>query len=206
MAEAPQPEEENAVAFLNNYATRNGKVAAVYKEKEVRGEPHRRTFTMTCEFVGLDVCCEGKSKKDAKRACAVSMVRRMRESGLLSTEQSMEYEPVAALQQLLQKRNCPLPKYDEVGETGMSHCKQFTIRVTAIYPDGRPICEPSVATGSSKKEAKKKAADDLLVRLKPLLDNSPNVSFSIRQVVITRLTHLYVYSLNSPNPISLILP
>jgi len=174
-----QPEEENAVAFLNTYATRNGKLAPVYKEKEVRGEPHKRTFSMTCEFIDLEVCCEGKSKKDAKRACAVSMVKKMRESGLLLTAQSMECEPVAVLQQLLQKKNCPVPKYDEVGETGPAHCKQFTIKATALYPDNREICEPSFATASSKKEAKKKAANDLLIKVKPLLDNSPVVMLYI---------------------------
>ena len=176
MAEAAQPEEENAIAFLNTYATKNGKVFPEYREKEARGEPHKRTFSMTCEFVGLEVSCEGKSKKDAKRACAVSMVKKMREAGLLSTAESMEYEPVAVLQQLLQKKNYPIPKYEETGQTGLAHCKQFTISVTASYPDGRLICEAAVATGSSKKEAKKKAANDLLTRVKPLLDTSPLVS------------------------------
>ena len=176
MAEAGQPEEENAIAYLNTYATKNSRTPPEYREKETRGEPHKRTFSMTCDFVGLEVCCEGKSKKDAKRACAVSMVKKMREAGLLSTAESMEYEPVAVLQQLLQKRNYPVPKYEEVGEAGLAHRKQFSIRVTASYPDGRPISEPSVATGNSKKEAKKKAASDLLSRVKPLLDTSPSVS------------------------------
>ena len=176
MAEAAAPEEENAIAYLNTYATKNGKAFPEYREKEARGEPHKRTFSMTCEFVGLEVCCEGKSKKDTKRACAVSMVKRMREAGLLSTAESMEYEPVAVLQQLLQKRNYPVPKYEEVGEAGLPHRKQFTISVTASYPDGQLICEAAVATGSSKKEAKKKAANDLLTMVKPLLETSPLVS------------------------------
>lgn len=176
MAAAGLPDEENAVAYLNTYATKHGKAAPVYREKEVRGEPHKRTFTITCDFVDLVVCCEGKSKKDAKRACAMSMVQKMREVGLLSTNDAMEPEPVAVLQQLLQKRNYPLPKYDELEATGLSHCKQFTISVTALYPDGRQICEPSVAKASSKKEAKKKAASDLLAKLRPLLDTSPIVS------------------------------
>ena len=176
MADAGQPEEENAIAFLNTYTTRYGKTFPVYKEKEVRGEPHRRTFTMTCEFVDLEVCCEGKSKKDAKRACAVSMVKKMREEGLLSTAESMEYEPVAVLQQLLQKKNYPIPKYEEVGEAGLPHRKLFTIRASAVYPDGKLICEAAVATASSKKDAKKKAANELLDRVKPLLDTSPLVS------------------------------
>ena len=176
MATPEQLEEENAIAFLNMHASKNGKAPPEYKEKDMRGEPHKRTFTLTCEFVGLEVCCEGKSKKEAKKKCAVYMVRKMRKEGLLST-QSMEYEPVAALQQILQKKGYPVPKYEEVGATGLSHCKQFTIRVTASYPDGRMICEPSDATASSKKEAKKKAADDLLTRVKQLLDTSPLVSY-----------------------------
>lgn len=183
MAASGEPEEENAVAFLNTFATRNGKMPPEYKEKEIRGEPHRRTFTLTCEFVDLQVCCEGKSKKDAKRACAVSMVKKMREAGLLSTAESMEYEPVAVLQQLLQKKGYPLPRYDDLGATGLSHCKQFTIRATASYPDGGDICEPSVATGSSKKEAKKKAAGELLTKVKPLLDTSPLVSYKIHYLI-----------------------
>ena len=176
MAEAGQPEEENAIAYLNTYATKHCKAFPEYREKETRGEPHKRTFSMTCKFVGHEVCCEGKSKKDTKRACAVSMVKKMREAGLLSTAESMEYEPVAVLQQLLQKRNYPVPKYEEAGVAGLDHCKQFSIRVTASYPDGRSLCEAAVATGSSKKEAKKKAASVLLSRVKPLLDTSPSVS------------------------------
>lgn len=172
-----EPEEENAVAYLNTYATRNAKPPPLYREREVRGEPHKRTFTIMCEFVDLEVCCEGKSKKDAKRACAVSMIKKMKESGLLSTAESIEYEPVAVLQQLLQKRNYPLPRYDEVGQSGLSHCKQFTVKATASYPNNELICEPSVATASSKKEAKKKAASDLLTRVKPLLDTSPVVIY-----------------------------
>ena len=176
MAEGGQPEEENAVAYLNTHATRNGLPPPVYKEKEVRGEPHKRTFTITCEFVNLEVSCEGKSKKEAKRACAVSMVRKMKEQGLISAAQSMEYEPVAVLQQLLQKKNYPVPSYEEVGQGGLPHCKLFTISATAQYADGKLICEPAKATASSKKEAKKKAANELLTRVKPLLETSPSVS------------------------------
>ena len=176
MAECSQPEEENAIAYLNNYAAKNGKKHPEYKEKDTRGEPHKRTFTMTCEFVGLEVCCEGKSKKEAKRTCAVSMVKKMREAELLSSAESMEYEPVAVLQQLLQKKGYPVPKYDEVGAGGLPHCKTFAIKATALYPDNREICEPTVATASSKKEAKKRAAVELLSRVRPLLDTSPVVS------------------------------
>ena len=176
MAEGGQPEEENAIAYLNTHATRNGLPPPVYIEKEVRGEPHKRTFTITCKFVDLEVSCEGKSKRDAKRACAVSMMKRMKKEGLISAAQSMEYEPVAVLQQLLQKKNYPVPSYEEVGQAGLPHCKQFSISVTARYPDGKQICDPAIATASSKKEAKKKAANELLTRVKPLLETSPLVS------------------------------
>ena len=176
MAESSQPEEENAIAYLNSYAGKHGKTQPEYKEKDTRGEPHKRTFTLTCQFVDLEVCCEGKSKKEAKRACAVSMVKKMREAGLLSPAESMEYEPVAVLQQLLQKKGYPLPRYDEVGAGGLPHCKIFSIKATALYPDYKEISDPAIATASSKKEAKKKAASELLDRVRPLLDTSPVVS------------------------------
>ena len=100
----------------------------------------------------------------------------MKEKGLIAATQSMEYKSVAVLQQLLQKKNYPISRYEEVGQAGLPHFKQFSISVIAQYPDGKPICDPAIATTSSKKEAKKKAANELLSRVKPLLETSPLVS------------------------------
>ncbi|XP_065908411.1 RISC-loading complex subunit tarbp2-like [Dysidea avara] len=186
MATGPSvEEEENAVAYLNSYATKHQLPPPVYEEKSVAGEPHKRTFTITCKFQKFEVTSEGKSKKEAKKSCAVSMVRKMKELGVAG-DQSTEYNPVTVLQQLLQKKSLVLPIYDCISEGGVPHNKTFTIRATASNHDGNQFS--AEATASSKKEAKKKAANDLYSKLKPVLDKSPKVktrTTSISQVETT---------------------
>jgi len=176
MATGPSvEEEENAIAYLNSYATRHQISPPVYEEKSVTGEPHKRTFTITCKFYQLEVTSEGRSKKEAKKSCAVIMVRKMKELGV-TEDQTTEYNPVTVLQQLLQKKSLSIPTYDCIREGGVPHSKTFTMRATAINHDGTKYS--AEATASSKKEAKKKAASDLYSTLKPVLEKSPKVSVS----------------------------
>jgi len=184
MATSPSvEEEENAIAYLNTYATKHQISSAVYEEKSVSGEPHKRTFTITCKFVGLEVTCEGRSKKEAKKTCAVSMVRKMKKQLGVAEDQTTEYNPVTVLQQFLQKKSLSLPNYDCINEGGPGHSKTFTIRASASGLDGSQYF--AEATASSKKEAKKKAASDLYAKLKPVLDKSPKVSAVVILSTIT---------------------
>jgi len=177
MATGPSvEEEENAIAYLNSYATKHQLSPPVYEEKNVAGEPHKRTFTITCKFHQLEVTREGRSKKEAKKSCAVAMVRRMKELGV-AEDQTTDYNPVTVLQQLLQKKSLSLPSYDCILEGGVPHNKTFTMRATASNHDGTQYFAD--ATASSKKEAKKKAASDLYAKLKPVLEKSPKVSITL---------------------------
>ncbi len=68
-------------------------------------------------------------------------------------------DPKTALQEWAQARSLGLPKYEMVGQSGPDHAPEFEIEVTIKgYPSAR-------AVGSSKREAQKRAAQDLFERL-----------------------------------------
>ncbi|NBB84202.1 MAG: ribonuclease III [Alphaproteobacteria bacterium] len=68
-------------------------------------------------------------------------------------------DPKTRLQEWVQARGLALPRYETVDRTGPDHQPVFEVRVVV---EGR---EPAAATGSSKREAAKKAAEALLARL-----------------------------------------
>lgn len=60
------------------------------------------------------------------------------------------------LQELVQARHLPEPRYETVAEEGPAHQRSFTV---AVYLDGSEFAR---ATGSSKKDAQNKAAEKAL--------------------------------------------
>lgn len=60
------------------------------------------------------------------------------------------------LQEMVQSRGLPAPRYEVVGEEGPDHNKEFTIQVLV---DGKPIAKGS---GKNKSEAAQKAAEKAL--------------------------------------------
>ena len=68
-------------------------------------------------------------------------------------------DPKTLLQEWAMARGLPVPIYRVVKQEGSAHEPLFTVEVRL------PEREPAVATGSSKREAEKRAADRLLERL-----------------------------------------
>ena len=67
------------------------------------------------------------------------------------------------LQELCQKRGFPVPTYSPGPSTGPSHCPTFVRRVCVKW-DGEEL--EVKGEGHSKKEADKKAAENMLQRIK----------------------------------------
>lgn len=68
-------------------------------------------------------------------------------------------DPKTRLQEWAQARGLPLPHYETVSRSGPDHQPRFAVRVTV---KGR---EPAEAEGASKREAAKRAAEAMLIRL-----------------------------------------
>lgn len=68
-------------------------------------------------------------------------------------------DPKSRIQELLQSKNLPAPRYKVVEESGPDHSKKFVIEV---YISGKPFAK---GEGKSKSEAEQKAAEAALTNL-----------------------------------------
>jgi len=68
-------------------------------------------------------------------------------------------DPKTALQEWVQARGLPLPTYEIIDREGPDHAPVFSIQVEVLERS------PVVATGSSRREAEKKAAEIMLKQL-----------------------------------------
>ena len=78
----------------------------------------------------------------------------------ISLEEPVSKDPKSALQEWLQARKKPLPQYDIVEISGEAHCQRFTVSCKVSL-----FNEPTVATATSRRNAEKEAAENMLVRL-----------------------------------------
>lgn len=69
-------------------------------------------------------------------------------------------DPKTRLQEWLQSRKRPLPKYELVKAEGLSHEQEFTIRCEL-----KNLAGAEIATGKNRKEAEQQVAERLLARL-----------------------------------------
>ncbi|MGJ8513362.1 ribonuclease III [Carnimonas bestiolae] len=71
-------------------------------------------------------------------------------------------DPKTRLQEFLQSRQKPLPRYDVVDVQGDAHDQVFTVEAHVEL-----LNEPGVGTGSSRRNAEQQAADKVLALLQP---------------------------------------
>jgi len=79
--------------------------------------------------------------------------------------------PIGALQEMSQSLSCSMPMYNIIETSGQSHCPTFKIQATWKNMT-------SVGVASSKKEAKKQAAKQLLERFKAGNNTDDDISQS----------------------------
>lgn len=84
---------------------------------------------------------------------------RVKEDVIASLEQK---DPVSAIREFLAKKGESPPEYSEIGRTGYPHRFLFTIEATCKFRGRRLVAE---GTGNSIKEARKSAAQNLLVKV-----------------------------------------
>ena len=78
------------------------------------------------------------------------------------------------LQQLLQKNGYPVPKYQLVHQQGASHVPKFTVKCV-VTNNMEDVVAEEIATASTKKDAEKKAAEQMLPSIRTLLQCGPLV-------------------------------
>ena len=76
------------------------------------------------------------------------------------------------LQQLLQKNGYPVPQYPLVAQQGASHTPRFTIKCV-VSNNMEEVVAEEIANASSKKDAEKQAAQQMLPRIEALLKLGP---------------------------------
>nr|XP_057938171.1 interferon-inducible double-stranded RNA-dependent protein kinase activator A homolog [Doryrhamphus excisus] len=154
------------IQILHEYGARSGKIPAYLMEK-AEGEAHQPSFVFSVT-VG-DVCCqgEGPSKKAAKHMAAEAALNILQADVAATNGDAVETNPnsVGTLQELALQRGWRLPEYTVLMEAGPLHSRQFTMtcRLESLS---------ETAIGSSKKAAKKAAAEKMVEKLQALSGSS----------------------------------
>ncbi|KAG8430542.1 hypothetical protein GDO86_000845 [Hymenochirus boettgeri] len=162
------------IQVLHEFGTKTGK-APVYTLEKAEGQAHQPSFTFQVA-IGEIVCTgEGASKKIAKHKAAESALNILRGDNskcLPITEtpirdvskvplNQMQSNPVGSLQELAVQKGWRLPEYTLAQESGPPHKREYTItcRVETFVETG---------SGSSKKVAKRVAAEKLMNRFETI--------------------------------------
>ncbi|XP_029461753.1 interferon-inducible double-stranded RNA-dependent protein kinase activator A [Rhinatrema bivittatum] len=170
------------IQLLHEYGMKTGNIP-VYNFEKAEGQAHIPSFTF--KVVMGDVICtgDGKSKKIAKHKAAEAALNILKGDSSISfpvlnsverdvpTEQQNQTNPIGTLQEMAVKRGWRLPEYSLAQESGPPHKREFTMtcRIEAFVETG---------TGTSKKVAKRIAAEKLVNKLQNLLAENINLSLT----------------------------
>ncbi|KAL2081624.1 hypothetical protein ACEWY4_023477 [Coilia grayii] len=163
--------EKTPIQILHEYGTKIDCVP-IYNMERAEGSPHQPNFVFTVTMGEITCRGQGFSKKVAKHQAAEAALRVLElDPGAVPLPQRAENNgfgeandqpnPVGVLQELALQRSWHLPEYVVVMESGPCHNKQFSVtcRLESLMQTG---------TGSSKKLAKKDAAEKILEKLQNL--------------------------------------
>ncbi|KAK2905376.1 hypothetical protein QQF64_033662 [Cirrhinus molitorella] len=198
--------EKTPVQILHEYGIKISK-APVYELIQADGDTHQPSFLFSVT-IG-DVTCQGQgsTKKAAKHEAAETALKLLKRDTQqndqrdgLSPETSDTSNPVGVLQELAMQRVWCLPQYVVCMEAGPDHMKEFTItcRLEGLEESG---------TGSSKKLARRAAAERMLGKLQSL-SGSPEITWcppsrvyveSLRQSTGEKISLLRRTPLSIPN-------
>ncbi|XP_027020039.2 interferon-inducible double-stranded RNA-dependent protein kinase activator A homolog isoform X2 [Tachysurus fulvidraco] len=161
--------DKTPVQLLYEYGTKTGS-EPFYMMERADGEAHQPLFIFSVT-IG-DVICSGQglSKKAAKQEAAMAAMKTLEldvenspkgqriENNDCGAEANDQPNPVGILQELAMQRSWRLPEYIVCSEAGPDHKKEFTVicRLETLSEKG---------TGSSKKNAKRVAAEKMLEKL-----------------------------------------
>nr|XP_055072196.1 interferon-inducible double-stranded RNA-dependent protein kinase activator A homolog [Misgurnus anguillicaudatus] len=170
--------DKTPVQILHEYGVKTGN-APEYALIRADGDAHQPSFILSVT-IG-DIVCKGQAstKKAARQEAASAALKLLqidtqpndeRENHGASPESGDASNPVGILQELAMQRVWCLPDYVLCMETGPDHMKEFTVvcRLEGLEEAG---------TGSSKKMARRSAAERMLEKLR-LLSGSSEITWS----------------------------
>ncbi|XP_075896349.1 interferon-inducible double-stranded RNA-dependent protein kinase activator A homolog [Nelusetta ayraudi] len=199
------------IQILHEHGIKCGSLP-VYVLEKAEGEAHQPSFIFSVKFGEVSCTGQGPSKKLAKQhaaeaalnvlqieAGAVNVVVKPDSNGV-PAENNSKPNSVGRLQELALHKGWRLPEYVVITEDGPPHKREFTI--TCHLED---LTE--TATGSSKKAAKKAAAEKMMAKLHSLSGSSeitwtpkPSVKLdSLRNSTLEKICVLRRSPLSVPN-------
>ncbi|KAL4656674.1 interferon-inducible double-stranded RNA-dependent protein kinase activator A isoform X2 [Arapaima gigas] len=160
------------IQILHEYGTKAGTLP-VYAIEKMEGEAHQPSFVFSVTIGHVTCQGRGATKKAAKHQAAEAALKVLQaESGKslnvvkaendgVSPEPAEQSNPIGILQELALQKGWHRPEYSVCMEAGPPHKKEFTVtcRVESLVETG---------TGSSKKTAKRAAAEKMFLKLQSL--------------------------------------
>ncbi|XP_041116324.1 interferon-inducible double-stranded RNA-dependent protein kinase activator A homolog A-like [Polyodon spathula] len=197
------------IQMLHEYGTKIGKPPIYYMEK-AEGNAHLPSFIFNVEIGAVTSTGQGLSKRAAKHKAAEAALNILkREPGMSipfpktelsdSPKQTQnQSNPIGTLQELAVQKGWRLPEYSVALESGPAHKRDFSVtcRIETFLVTG---------SGSSKKIAKRSAAEQMLAKLQNLPDSSdtPGTSGfrweSLKDSTAEKITILKRNPLSIPN-------
>ncbi|XP_059417442.1 interferon-inducible double-stranded RNA-dependent protein kinase activator A homolog [Carassius carassius] len=169
-------QEKTPVQILHEYGIKIGR-APVYALLQSDGDAHQQSFIFSVTIGEITCKGRGATKKAAKHEAAEAALKLLKRDTRpndqrdgVSPEAGDASNPVGVLQELAMQRVWCLPEYVVSLETGPDHMKEFTVtcRLEGLEESG---------TGSSKKQARRAAAERMLGKLQSL-SGSPEITWS----------------------------
>ncbi|XP_051998412.1 interferon-inducible double-stranded RNA-dependent protein kinase activator A homolog [Xyrauchen texanus] len=182
--------DKTPIQILHEYGIKIGS-APTYELLRADGDAHQPCFMFSVTIGEITCTGEGSTKKAAKHEAAEASIKLLkldtqpndrRENNGLPSEVGDVSNPVGILQELAMQRVWCLPEYMVCMESGPDHMKEFTVtcRLEGLEETG---------TGSSKKLARRAAAERMLGKLQSL-SGSPEITWSPpSRVYIESLRH-----------------
>ncbi|XP_074857662.1 interferon-inducible double-stranded RNA-dependent protein kinase activator A isoform X2 [Carettochelys insculpta] len=168
------------IQLLHEYGTKTG-ITPVYKFEKAEGQVHLPSFTFKVTVGEITGTGEGHSKKIAKHRAAEAALNLLKGNSSIGlsvldsivpdppNQPQNQTNPIGTLQELAIQKGWRLPEYSLAQELGPPHKREFTMtcRIETLTETG---------TGTSKKLAKRNAAEKLLAKFHSFPPDSINIS------------------------------
>ncbi|XP_052420787.1 interferon-inducible double-stranded RNA-dependent protein kinase activator A homolog isoform X2 [Carassius gibelio] len=181
-------QEKTPVQILHEYGIKMGS-APVYELIQADGGMHQPSFMFTVTIADFTCNGRGSTKKAAKHEAAEAALKLLKRDTQLndqrdgvSPEADDTSNPVGVLQELAMQRVWGLPEYVVCMESGPDHMKEFTVtcRLEGLEESG---------SGSSKKLARRSAAEHMLGKLQSLSGSTEITWSPPSRVYVESLRH-----------------
>lgn len=170
------------IQLLHEHGTKTNNLP-VYTLEKSEGQAHSPSFTFSVTIGDIKCSGDGPNKKIAKHKAAESALNILRGDATLNlpmtqpitkdapkhTANETQENPIGTLQEMAVQKGWRLPEYFVSQEGGPAHKREFTLscRVESFVETG---------CGTSKKVAKKIAAEKLLAKLQSIPPDNLNIS------------------------------